>query len=79
MKQICIGTCIPGSYFTTWVPALLDEGFECFSINFHMEFGGVDLNQLAQQSTQLLDGTGIKLASLGYYCNALQFEEHRKK
>ena len=31
MRQIPVGTCIPGDVFTKWVPGLLDKGFECFT------------------------------------------------
>jgi len=78
MKTIRIGTCIPGSNFTSWAPALLDQGFESFSINFHMSFGGVDLEQLADQVRHLLDGRDIAISALGFYCNALENEEHQK-
>lgn len=78
MKQIAVGTCIPGRNFLSWVPALKDKGFECFSINFHMTFGDVKLAELAPRVHELLDGTGIQISALGYYCNALQYEEHEK-
>ena len=78
MKQIPVGTCIPGKNFTTWVPALKDKGFECFSINFHMTFGDVKLAELAPRVHEILDGTGIRVSALGFYCNALQYEEHER-
>ena len=71
MFQIPIGACIPGRYFTQWVPALKDKGFECFTVNFHMTLGEVRLEELALQVRELLDGTGIRVSALGYYCNAL--------
>lgn len=79
MKQIAVGTCIPGSKFTQWAPSLMEHGFECFAVNFHMELGGVVLGELAQEVHSLLDGTGIKISSLGFYCNALMYEEHEKQ
>ena len=78
MFQIPIGACIPGRYFTQWVPALKDKGFECFTVNFHMTLGEVRLEELALQVRELLDGTGIRVSALGYYCNALQNEEQRQ-
>ncbi len=77
-SQINVGTCVQGSTFLDWVPALLDKGFECFTCNFHMTFGDVKLEELAPKARALLDGTGIRLSALGYYCNALQYEEHAK-
>lgn len=78
MKQIHIGTCIPGGKAMEMIPSLKDKGFERFEICFHMEFGGVEITQLAPKLTDELSGSGVKLAALGYYCNALQNEEHFK-
>ena len=77
-KQIPVGTCIPGRNFLSWVPALKDKGFECFTVNFHMTLGDIKLEELAPQVRDILDGTGIQIATLGYYCNALQNEESEK-
>lgn len=79
MRQIPIGTCIPGNCFTQWVPALMDKGFECFAVNFHMSLGGVCLTDLAAQTRSILDGSGIQASALGFYCNALMYEEHEKQ
>lgn len=43
MKQIKIGTCIPGDRVEEWLPAFVGKGFETFSINFHMTLGEGDL------------------------------------
>ena len=77
-RIIPVGTCIPGGRFTQWVPALMGKGFECFSINFHMEFHGIELEKFSDKVRAIMEGGQEYVASLGYYCNALQFEEHRK-
>lgn len=77
-KQIRVGTCIPGNSFLDWVPGMIGKGFECFTVNFHMSFGGVELSELAPKVRALLDGTGIEVSALGFYCNALQNPEHEK-
>lgn len=77
-RIIPVGTCIPGARFTQWVPALMGKGFECFSINFHMEFHGIELEKFSDKVRAIMEGGQEYVASLGYYCNALQFEEHRK-
>ena len=46
-QQIDIGTCIPGGQAEQWLPAMVQAGFECVSINFHMSLGGVELEELA--------------------------------
>lgn len=78
MKQINIGTCVPGGNALTWLPHIAKAGFECVSINFHMSLHGIDLEKLAKQVHEILDGTGVYVSSLGFYCNALMYEEHEK-
>lgn len=78
MKNIRIGTCIPGPAFESWIPALIEKGFESFSINFHMQFDGVDLKELAAKVRTMLDGREIRISALSYYCNALLYEEHQQ-
>lgn len=77
MHQIAVGTCIQGDKFTSWVPGMLDKGFECFTVNFHMSLGGIKLQELAPQVRGILDGTGIKVSSLGFYSNPLMNEDHK--
>ena len=74
MEQIKIGTCIPGQQAEQWLPGMKDKGFECFAINFHMTYGGVDLKDLAPKELSMLEGTGTYVSTVGYYCNALQNE-----
>ncbi len=76
MFQIPVGTCIPGAQAKSWLPALKDKGFECFAINFHMTYSSVDLAQLGPWVRGELEGTGIAVSALGYYCNALENPEH---
>ena len=49
MKQIQIGTCIPGTQAEKWIPYMVDAGFECVAINFHMSLEGVDLGGAGQK------------------------------
>ena len=74
MEQIKIGTCSPGQQAEQWLPGMKDKGFECFAINFHMTYGGVDLKELAPKVLSMLEGTGTYVSTVGYYCNALQNE-----
>lgn len=76
MRTIPIGTCIPGRGAQAWLPAMVEAGFECFSINFHMSLGGVTLEEQARTLRDMLDGTGREITTLGYYCNALANDEH---
>ena len=78
MKQISIGTCIPGPQALEWIPGFLGKGFETFSINFHMSLEGTDLEKLALETEKLLKGSGSRISTIGYYCNPIQYPEHRK-
>ena len=78
MKQIEIGTCIPGDRVEEWLPAFAGRGFETFSINFHMTLDGVDLEQLALKVEKILAGSGSRVSTVGLYCNPIQYPEHRK-
>lgn len=75
MTKIDIGTCVPGSMLEAWLPALIKMGYECFSINFHMSLKGIDLQELAAKTRFLLQDSGAYVASLGFYCNPLQYED----
>ena len=78
MAQIKIGTCIPGPYAESWLPALAAEGFETASINYHMEYYGIDIAQQGPRMKALAEQNGVEITTLGYYCNAIQYEEHKK-
>ena len=78
MKQIKIGTCIPGPNAQEWLTHLKDKGFETFSINFHMSLEGTDLDQLAEETQKMLTGSGASVSTIGCYCNPLQHPLQRK-
>ena len=40
MKQIKIGTCVPGTKAEEWLKGFIGKGFETFSLNFHMSLEG---------------------------------------
>lgn len=77
MKQIRIGTCVPGNHAESWLSGLADKGFECFSINFHMSYEGIDIKKLAPKLSAMLADSGKYISTLGYYCNALENESQR--
>ena len=78
MKQIKIGTCIPGNKAEIFLENMKDKGFETFSINFHMELEGTDLEKLAEKANRILENSDAKVSTIGYYCNPIQYPEHRK-
>ena len=79
MKRIDIGTCVSGDMTESLIPQLLGLGYECFSINFHMSLGGIMLEDLATQVKELLSSSNAYVATLGLYCNPLQYDEHVKE
>ena len=78
MEKIRIGTCVPGQGTEQLLPHFIQAGFECVGVNFHMVFTEKDLPTYAEKVKRLLDGSDMKVSSIGYYCNALQNEEQRK-
>ena len=54
MKQIKIGTCVPGAKAEEWLKGFIGKGFETFSLNFHMSLEGTDLDKLALSTEKLL-------------------------
>lgn len=78
MKQIKIGTVIPGPHAAQWLPKMKDMGFETFSVNFHMTLEGVDLAWLADQTNEILKDSEAKVTTVGLYCNPIQSADDRK-
>lgn len=76
MKQIKIGTCIPGKKLLKWLSEFINYDFETYSINFHMSFGDVDIKKLAPKAMEILKESDAKFSAIGFYCNPLQNKEH---
>ncbi|MDF2538154.1 MAG: hypothetical protein K0S76_1175 [Herbinix sp.] len=79
MNQIQIGTCIPGNVAPQWLPHFIKEGFETVSINFHMSLEGMDLEELSKKVMDMIGDSGVKVTTLGLYCNPIQNEEDVKQ
>jgi sugar phosphate isomerase/epimerase len=78
ISQIRIGTCIPGWYAEKWTPHLIDIGFETLSVNFHMEYHDINIEEQGPRIKALAGEKGVEITTLGYYCNALENEQHRQ-
>ena len=78
ISQIRIGTCLPGPFAEQWGPHMADIGFETLSVNFHMEYNGVNIEEQGPRMKAMAEEKGIEITTLGYYCNAIQYEEHKK-
>ena len=72
METIRIGTCVPGQATEKLLPHFVRAGFECVALNFHMEFPEKDLPTYWEKVRPLLEGSPVKVSSIGFYCNALE-------
>lgn len=78
MKQIPVGTCVPGPAVDRWLKPLVEGGYECVALNFHMSLEGTDLKKLAERVMPYLREKGVAVATLGYYCNPIENAEQRR-
>ena len=75
MNQVRIGTIVPGDRVHDLLPEFIKSGFECFALNFHMEFPDESLAAFAERVKAAVDGEMPEISSIGYYCNPLENEE----
>ena len=78
MKEIKIGTCVPGVKAADWLPHMVDQGFETFQMTFHMSLENTDLKELSKQVKEIIGDRDIPITGIGLYCNPIQYEEHKK-
>lgn len=77
MRHIPVGTCVPGKAFSTWAPKLRSAGFESFAINYHMRITEEEIASLPDTAKMAREELGAPISILGYYCNSLQYDEHK--
>ncbi len=75
MKKVRIGTVVPGDHMEALLPEFVEMGYECFALNYHMEFGDKDLAAVLERLKKVTGGKPVEISSIGYYCNPLQNEE----
>ncbi len=78
VEQIEIGTCVPGHMARQWLPHVLELGFECVALNFHMSLHDVRLPELAKEVMPVIRNAGARVASVGFYCNPVEDDEARR-
>ena len=64
MKQIKIGTCVPGPVAEEWLKGFVGKGFETVSRNFLMSLEVTYLDNLALSIVKLLAGTYSNITTL---------------
>lgn len=73
--DIRIGTLVSkGQDSPNYIQQIIGHGFESFSLTFWQSLGNVDIDRLAKETTEVLDGTGAVISSLGIYGNPLENE-----
>ncbi|MDD3335832.1 MAG: sugar phosphate isomerase/epimerase [Eubacteriales bacterium] len=77
VSQIKIGTCLPGPKAESWALPMVQAGFETLSVNFHMSYDDVAIEEQGPRMKALAEASNVQITTLGYYCNAIQFEEHQ--
>lgn len=79
-KQIRIGTLVQGGLPTAeYTRQILPYGFESFTITFWETLGGVDLARLADEVSEVLDGSGAIISALSIFGNPLMDHEKARE
>jgi len=74
--KIRIGTMAgKGADTAEYVRKILPHGFESFEINFWKDLGGCDLERVANETLEVLEGTDAVVSSVGIYANPLKEDE----
>ena len=75
-QDIRIGTLVPCNRVdpAAYIKSILPHGFESFQLFFWETLGGMDLERLADQLAEVLDGTGAVISSLGLFGNPMDHE-----
>jgi sugar phosphate isomerase/epimerase len=79
MNQIKIGTCIQGKNILSWLPHIIESGFESMQLYYNVSLEGTDFVELAKQVNEIIGDSGVEISSIGLYCNPIQYEEQRKE
>lgn len=76
MEQIKIGTIVQGPKYRKQLTECVKYGFETFQINWHMELGNANLEEMARDCKEILADSGKTVSTIGLYCNPLINESH---
>ena len=71
MTDLRIGTLLEARRTLQHIPALTQNGFECFEISFNESTSGLDLPEIAKRVKDDLGDSGAVISSLGIYANIL--------
>lgn len=79
MNEMKIGTCVKGDEILTKLPEIIEAGFETVELYFNDYLGNFDFQETAKKTKEIIGDSGVKITSIGLYCNPLQYEERRKE
>jgi sugar phosphate isomerase/epimerase len=79
MCEIKIGTCVRGNDILTVLPEVIKAGFETIELYYNISLDGTDFVELSKRTNEIIGDSGLRISSIGLYCNPLQYEEQRKE
>jgi sugar phosphate isomerase/epimerase len=77
-ESIRIGTLVRGGpepEVARYIGQILPHGFESIGLIFRRSLEGLSLGTLAKEVNKILEGEGVKVSSLGMFCNPLMEKE----
>ena len=75
-EHIRIGTLVSGADNAPgYIRQILPYGFESFAVTFWQTLGSTDLNKLAGDVADVLDGSGAVISSISMFGNPLEYRE----
>lgn len=77
--MIKIGTCVKGNELLSVLPWVIENGFETVELYFNETLGGMDFSEASREVAEIIGDSGVKITSIGLYCNPLQYESQRKE
>lgn len=79
MNKLKIGTCVKGNEILTELPKIIAAGFETVELYFTDYLENFDLKENAKKTEEIIGDSGVKITSIGLYCNPLLYKERRKE
>lgn len=79
MCEIKIGTCVKGNELLTRLPEIIDAGFETVELYFNNLLENFDFIETSKIAKEIIGDSGVKISSIGFYCNPLQYKERREE
>ena len=77
--MIKIGTCVKGKDFLSVLPWVVENGFETLELYFNETLNGMDFVEVSKRAKEIIGDSGVKITSIGLYCNPLQYGDQRKE